>query len=82
MLQRRQLGTIIQIASLCKQKKKEQYITRIGRGKNTGGRGIDHIMANRHTECTLAEIYQHAAHLAICASDHYAVFADITLGIN
>ena len=39
-------------------------------------------MANRHTECTLAEIDQHAAHLAICTSDHYSVFADIPLGIN
>ena len=42
----------------------EQYITRKGRGKNAGGRGIDHIMANKHTECTLAEIDQYTAHLA------------------
>ena len=62
--------------------KKEQYIARTVRGENASGRGTDHIMANGHTECTLAEIDQHAAHLAICASNHYAVFADITLGIN
>ena len=62
--------------------KKEQYITRTGRGKNAGGRGIDHIIANRHTECTLAEIDQHAAHLAIFTSDHYSVYADIPLGIK
>ena len=56
----------------------EQYITRKGRGINCGGRGIDHIMANKHTECTLAEIDQHAAQLAMCTSDHYLIIADIT----
>ena len=60
----------------------EQYITRKGRGINSGRRVIDYILANKHTECTLAEIDQHATQLAICTSDHNSIFADITLGIN
>ena len=53
----------------------EKYITQQGRGNNTGGRGMDHIIANNYQSPhhKRSDINKHGAHLAIGASDHYDI---------
>ena len=62
----------------------EQYITRRGRGKNAGGRGMDHIVANNYLspKHERSEIDEYGAHIAIGTSDHLNLWANFNLDLQ